>query len=61
VSARSYDAVLFDFNGVITSSPFTVIGRLGESIGMPPEAVLAFMMGPYHDDTDHAWHRLERG
>jgi len=58
---RAFDAVLFDFNGVVTSSPFVLIGTLGEKIGMAPEAVLEFMMGPYHEDTDHAWHRVERG
>jgi len=58
---RAFDAVLFDFNGVVTSSPFALIGTLGEKIGMAPEAVLEFMMGPYHEDTDHAWHRVERG
>jgi epoxide hydrolase-like predicted phosphatase len=61
VKSERIDAVLFDFNGVITSSPFVQIGRIGEAVGMPPEAVLEFMMGPYHEDTDHAWHRLERG
>jgi epoxide hydrolase-like predicted phosphatase len=59
--ARPFDAVLFDFNGVITSSPFTQIGALGAGSGMAPEVVLEFMMGPYHEDTDHPWHRVERG
>jgi epoxide hydrolase-like predicted phosphatase len=61
VTATAIEAVLFDFNGVITSSPFVQIGRIGEPVGMSPEEVIEFMMGPYHEDTDHAWHRLERG
>jgi epoxide hydrolase-like predicted phosphatase len=61
VEERAYDAVLFDFNGVVTSSPFVHMGRIGEGAGIPPEDVLEFMLGPYHEDTDHAWHRLERG
>jgi epoxide hydrolase-like predicted phosphatase len=58
---RRFDAVLFDFNGVLTSSPFDHIGALGTDRGLSPDAVLDFMLGPYHDDTDHAWHRMERG
>jgi epoxide hydrolase-like predicted phosphatase len=58
---RAYDAVLFDFNGVVTSSPFVHMGRIGEGAGIAPQEVLEFMLGPYHEDTDHAWHRLERG
>lgn len=53
--------MLFDFNGVLTSSPFEAIGAIGEPAGVAPDAVLELMMGPYHEDTDHAWHRLERG
>jgi putative hydrolase of the HAD superfamily len=56
-----FEAVLFDFNGVITSSPFEHIGALGADHGLAPDEVLDFMIGPYHDDTDHAWHRMERG
>ena len=56
-----FDAVLFDFNGVVTSSPFTQMGALGAKAGIPPEMVLEFMMGPYHEDTDHPWHQVERG
>ncbi len=28
---------------------------------MAPDDVLEFMLGPYEEDTDHPWHRLERG
>ena len=59
--ARAFDAVLFDFNGVVTSSPFTHMGAIGASAGVAPEVVLEFMLGPYDEDTDHAWHRMERG
>jgi epoxide hydrolase-like predicted phosphatase len=61
-SPRSIDAVIFDFGGVITaSSPFTALGALGESAGVAPERVLELLIGPYHDDTDHPFHRMERG
>jgi epoxide hydrolase-like predicted phosphatase len=56
------DAVLFDFGGVITAaSPFTLMGDIGAAAGVPPEQVLEIMLGPYHEDTDHPFHRMERG
>src|SRR3954467_6750909 len=60
--AVAIEAVLFDFNGVLTTSPFTLIGELGgASGGLEPQVVLDLMMGPYDEDTDHGWHRFERG
>lgn len=60
--SRPIDAVLFDFGGVITAfSPFTALGELGAEAGVPPEVVLEHLMGPYHEDTDHLFHRMERG
>lgn len=46
--------MLFDFSGVLTTSPWPAITA---SAG----GDLAFLTGPYHEDTDHPWHRLERG
>jgi putative hydrolase of the HAD superfamily len=54
-------AVLFDFGGVFTPSPFDGARHYGASIGASPERVLELVFGPYHEDTDHPWHRLERG
>jgi epoxide hydrolase-like predicted phosphatase len=34
---------------------------LGEDHGVGGDAVLELMLGPYDEDTDHGWHRLERG
>jgi epoxide hydrolase-like predicted phosphatase len=48
------EAVLFDFSGVVTTSPWPA---LTASAG----GDLTFLTGPYHEDTDHPWHRLERG
>lgn len=45
------DAVLFDFGGVFIDSPFA---------DLDPEVAFA-LFGPYDRDTDHPWHRLERG
>jgi len=55
-------AVLFDFGGVISAgSPFELLGEMGEAAGVPPETVLELLLGPYHEDTDHPFHRMERG
>ncbi len=56
-----YDAVLFDFGGVFTPSPFHVLKEAAHELGIPPEVVLATVFGGYDGDTDHPWHRLERG
>jgi epoxide hydrolase-like predicted phosphatase len=55
------DAVLFDFGGVFTDSPFGAAEALGAELGAPPGRLLELVFGPYHADTDHPWHRLERG
>lgn len=47
-------AALFDFGGVFTASPFAAAAGLGPG-------VLELVFGPYDRDTDHPWHRLERG
>lgn len=54
-------AVLFDFGGVFTLSPFETVAEAGQEMGI--DAALAFEMcfGPYDLDGDHPWHRLERG
>ena len=57
----SIDAVLFDFGGVFTPSPFDAAEQLGASLGAAPGRVIEIVFGPYHEDTDHPWHRLERG
>src|SRR5438874_1729967 len=56
---RAFDAVLFDFSGVMVSSAFDALARLGADGAR--EATLNLLLGPYHEDTDHPWHRVERG
>lgn len=55
------EAALFDFGGVFTDSPFSAARSLGTKLGAEPERVLELVFGPYDTDTDHPWHRLERG
>jgi len=55
------DAVLFDLGGVFIASPFEAAEQVGDQLGADPRHMLEVVFGPYHDDTDHPWHRLERG
>lgn len=55
------EAVLFDYGGVFTPSPFAAVERLGIELGAAPGVLLEVVFGAYDTDTDHPWHRLERG
>jgi putative hydrolase of the HAD superfamily len=57
----SIEAILFDFGGVFTVSPFAAVRMAAEQLGIEGEVAFALCFGPYDEDTDHAWHRLERG
>ncbi len=54
------DAALFDFGGVLVRE-----GSVNDFARMAPhadpEVVLRHAVGPYHEDVDHPWHRVERG
>ncbi|MFP5257096.1 MAG: HAD family hydrolase [Acidimicrobiia bacterium] len=47
-------AVLFDFAGVLTSSPWGAMAAAGGGD-------LELLIGSYDEDGDHPWHRVERG
>lgn len=55
------EAVFWDFGGVFTASPFHAVGPYSASLGIDHDELLALVFGPFHLDTDHPWHRLERG
>jgi len=55
------EAVLFDFGGVFTESPFLAAHEAGEELGIDVDVAFDLCFGTYHDDGDHPWHRLERG
>lgn len=57
---RRFDAVVFDFSGVVVSSAFDAIADTVAGAGSR-EAALTLLLGPYDEDTDHLWHRVERG
>ena len=47
-------AVLFDFAGVLTSSPWAAMAAAGGGS-------LELIIGAYDEDGDHPWHQVERG
>jgi putative hydrolase of the HAD superfamily len=55
------EAVLWDFGGVFTASPFEATRAYSTSLGVDHAVLLECVFGVYHDDDEHAWHRLERG
>ena len=46
--------VLFDFAGVLTSSPWGAMTAAGQGN-------IELLIGSYAEDTDHPWHQVERG
>jgi epoxide hydrolase-like predicted phosphatase len=55
------EAVLFDFGGVFTESPFLAAHEAGIELDIDVDLAFELCFGPYEQDTDHPWHRLERG
>ena len=55
------EAVLWDYGGVFSPSPFTAARAYATSQGADPDAFVQVVFGPYETDTDHVWHCLERG
>lgn len=57
---RAFDAVVFDLSGVVITSAFDAIAEIVTG-AESRDAALALLLGPYDEDTDHMWHRVERG
>lgn len=56
-----FDAVLWDYGGIFTASPFAAAHAYARSQDVEPEHLVEIVFGAYDRDTDHAWHQLERG
>lgn len=54
-------AVIFDFGGVFVDSPFDALTSAARRRGIEPSHLMEVVFGAYDRDTDHPWHRLERG
>lgn len=55
---KSIEAVIFDFGGVITTSPFEAFARYERANGLPDGFIRTVNAT---NPTDNAWARLERG
>jgi len=55
------DAVIFDFAGVLSTTPTTEMLARAEALDIDLATFLPIMLGPLDDDSDHPWHELERG
>jgi putative hydrolase of the HAD superfamily len=56
------DAVIFDFAGVLSTSPTPVMMSRAAEHGIDAAQFVPIVLGPLDADTpDHPWHRLERG
>ena len=60
MSQQQADAVIFDLGGVIMKNggPRDFTRRYPDH---DPAVIAEIVMGPHHLDTDHPWHRVERG
>lgn len=58
---RRTEALIFDFGGVFTDSPFAAVRHFGAELGAGAEEITEIVFGSYRHDGDHPWHRLERG
>jgi putative hydrolase of the HAD superfamily len=54
-------AVIFDFAGVLSTSPSTAMLSRANGFDIDLSTFLPIMLGPLDDDGDHPWHELERG
>jgi len=55
------EAVLWDFGGVFTQSPFHHLDDYATGLGTTGDVLVDLVLGYHLPDGDHPWHRLERG
>jgi epoxide hydrolase-like predicted phosphatase len=56
-----FDAVMWDFGGVFSESPFSALDAIARERDIEPALFREAVFGAYDQDGDHPWHRLERG
>lgn len=59
--ANKIEAVFFDFGGVFTHSPINALMDYAVRMKVDPMKLGGLVFGDYGNDTDHSWHKLERG
>ncbi|MBW2269200.1 MAG: HAD family phosphatase [Deltaproteobacteria bacterium] len=55
------EAVIWDFGGVFCGSPFEALADVARERDVDAHQYFQIIFGSYDRDTDHPWHRLERG
>ena len=55
------EAVCWDVGGVFSGRPVDAIADVANEHGLDADEVFSAIFGPYHLDSDHSWHRVERG
>ena len=61
MSAGPFDAIVFDFGGVLITSINNQVGDVAASHGVDLATTHRVLLGPRTSSTDHPWHRAERG
>jgi len=56
-----FQVALFDFGGVFVDSPFPAFREACRGKGLDGELLIELTFGPLDRDSDHPWHRIERG
>ena len=57
----SFEAVMWDFGGVFSASPFSAVEELARERKIDAASSNEAIFGAYDRDGDHPWHQLERG
>jgi putative hydrolase of the HAD superfamily len=58
---KRFEVALFDFGGVFVDSPFPAFREICRKKGLDGELLIELTFGPLAHDSDHPWHRIERG
>jgi len=56
-----FEAVVFDFGGVLITSISNQLGTIAASHGVDTAVMHEVILGPRDSGPDHPWHRAERG
>jgi len=59
--ANHITTAVFDFGGVFTASPLGLAREAAIQAGVDPDQLIALMLGDYGAESNHPWHRVERG
>jgi len=61
VISRAFEAVVFDFGGVLITSINNQVGDVAAAHGVDVSTMHRVLLGPRASGADHPWHRAERG